>query len=108
MDILPFEKLIKHIIGIIMFKINSGGVPDCINMLFVTNSSVHDHNTRANKHLYKRKGKCEAIYRTFSYQGIYIWNLILTNININVSFPIFKKKLKSFLFNSNVEFRYTS
>ena len=45
MDILPFEKLVKHRIGIMMFKINSGGVPDCISMLFVTNNSVHDHNT---------------------------------------------------------------
>ena len=77
MDILPFEKLVKHRTGIMMFKIHSGSVPDCISMLFVTNNSVHDHNTRANKHLHKRKGKCEAIYRTFSYQGIYIWNLIL-------------------------------
>ena len=84
MDVLSFEKLVQHRIGIMMFNINSGGMPDCISMLFVIDNSVHDHNTRANKQLHNREGKCEIIYRTFSYQVIYIWNIILTNININV------------------------
>ena len=31
---------------------------------------------------------------TFMYQGIYIWNVILTNVNINASFVAFLKKNK--------------
>ena len=50
-----------------ILTIHSGGVSDYIRMLFVTNNFVHDHITRANKHLHKRKGKCKAIYGTFSY-----------------------------------------
>ena len=91
LDILPFEKLVNHRIGILMYTINSGCLPQCLNSLFTTNNSIHDHYTRANNHLRNRKGKSESIYSTFSYQGIYIWNVILTNININVSFVVFKK-----------------
>ena len=79
-----------------MFKIHSGGVPDCISQLFMTNNYGDDDNTRANKHLHKCKGKCEAIYRTFPYQGIYIWNLVLTDINIDISFLTFKKRSNYF------------
>ena len=88
LDILPFEKLVNHIIGILIYKINSGCLTQCFNSLFITNSSIHDHYTRGNNHLRNRKGKSEPIYSS-SYQGL--WNVILTNVNINVSFAVFKK-----------------
>ena len=59
----------------IMLKINSGDVPDCISSLFKTNNSASDHNTGANTHLYKQKSNCAAMYKTFPYQRIYIWNI---------------------------------
>ena len=48
-----------------MIKTYLCDVPECVSTLFTTNN-VHDHNTTANKDLYKRKSKHEAIYRTCS------------------------------------------
>ena len=48
----------------------------------------------------------EFIYRTFKFQSVYIWNGILQNININVSFSTFKHLLKHFLLNNNTSVRY--
>ena len=54
-----------------MFKIHSGGVPDCISQLFMTNNYGDDDNTRANKHLHKCKGKCEYIEHFHTKESIY-------------------------------------
>ena len=57
-------------------------------------------------HIHSFKGNNEFIYRTFKFQSVYIWNSILQNININVSFPTFKHLLKRFLLNNNTSVRY--
>ena len=40
------------------------------------------------------------------FQSVYVWNSILQNIKINVSFPTFKHLLKRFLLNNNTSVRY--
>ena len=40
------------------------------------------------------------------FQSVYVWNSILQNININVSFPTFKHLWKRFLLNNNTVVRY--
>ena len=40
--------------------------------------------------------KHEFMSKTFFYQGIRFWNVILDNIDINVSLVVFKNVLKSF------------
>ena len=46
--------------------------------------------TRNRFHLRIQKSKHEFIYNTFSHQSIYIWNMILNNLNMFVSFAKFK------------------
>ena len=86
--ILPFVTLVKYRIGLLMFKIAKHTVPISISRLFKLNSDVHNYNTRHAHHIHSFKGNNEFIYRTFKFQSVYIWNSILQNINMNVSFPI--------------------
>ena len=104
---LPFVTLVKYRIGLLMFKIVKLTVPISISRLFkLNNSDVHNYNTRQAHHIHSFKGNNELIYRTFKFQSVYVWNSILQNINIHVSFPICKHLLKRFLLNNNTSVRY--
>ena len=89
-----------------MFKIANHAVPISISRLFKLNSDIHNCNARQAHHIHSFKGNNEFIYRTFTFQCVYIWNSILQNININVSFPTFKHLLKRVLLNKNTSVRY--
>ena len=102
--ILPFVTLVKYRIGLLMFKIAKHTVPISISRLYKLNSDVHNSNTRQAHHIHSFKGNNGFIYRTFMFQGVYVWNSILQNINI--SFPTFKHLLKRFLLNNNISVRY--
>ena len=91
--ILPFITLVKYQIGLLMFKIAKHTIPISISSLYKFNSDVHNYNTRQAHHIHSLKGNNEFIYRTFMFQSVYVWNSILQNININVSFPTFKHLL---------------
>ena len=104
--ILPFVTSLKYRIGLLMFKIAKHTVPISISRLYQLNSDVHNYNTMQAHHIHSFKGKNELIYRTFKFQSVYIWNSILQNVNINVSFSTFKHLLKRFLLNNNISVRY--
>ena len=73
-----------------MFKIAKQTVPISISSLYNLNNEVHHYNTRQAHHIHSFKGNTAFIYRPFVFQSVYVWNSILQNININVSFPTFK------------------
>ena len=89
-----------------MFENGRHTVPISISRFYKLNSDVHKYNTRQARHIHSFKGNNEFIYRTFKFQSVYIWNNILQNININVSFRTFKQLLKCFLLNNNISVRY--
>ena len=104
--ILPFVTLVNYRIGLLMFKNAKYTVPISLYRLYKLNSDVHNYNTRQAHHIHLFKGNIEFIYRTFKFQSVYIWNIILYNININVSFPTLKHLLTRFLMNNNTSVRY--
>ena len=44
--LLPLDKLILNRIGIIMYKICNGLLPEVINVMYVSNKDIHSYNTR--------------------------------------------------------------
>ena len=61
-------------ISLLMYKYSIGEVPSPIFLLFRTNITYHEHNTRRASCLHTPIGRSEAIYQTFSYRGVHIWN----------------------------------
>ena len=106
-QVLQFHDLVKYKIGILMFKIYIGRSPKCVADTFKFNSSNHSHKTRNRFHLRIPKGNHEFIYKTFQFQGIYIWNFIIDNIDIKIPFNKFKTDLKLLLKNKSIDMRYS-
>ena len=79
-----------------MSKLSHGNVPKQIQNLYKSNNNVHTHYTRHAHHFHTVRGKSEYIYRTFAFQSVLIWNKLLLNINIYVSYTRFKHILKDF------------
>ena len=42
----------------------------------------------------------------FVFQSVFIWNTVIQNININVSYERFKHLLTDFLLSNDISFRY--
>ena len=77
-NILPFNTLVQYRIGLIMFKCNFELVPNTcsIKQLFVPNNSIHAHNARHRNCIHTFRGNNEFAYRTFTFQSVYLWNII--------------------------------
>ena len=105
-NILPFNTLVQYRIGLIMFKCNFELVPNSLKQMFVSNNSIHAHNTRHRNCIHTFRGNNEFAYRTFTFQSVYLWNIILANVSIDVSFLRFKHILKHFLVNTKLKLRY--
>ena len=80
-----------------MFKYSIGEVPKPISQLFRTNNEYHQYNTRNGSCLHAPIGKSEAIYHTFKYRGIHIWNHISNKVSTDVSYACFKHLVKHYI-----------
>ena len=105
LEILNFKQLVIHRIAMLMFKNAKQIVPIAIQMLFARNDQYHNSNARLSRSLHPSVGRGEAIYRSFSFHGVNIWNYISKHIPVNVTYIRFNKLTKSYLLNNNIIYR---
>ena len=60
------------------------------------NNTYHSYNTRRSDNLHTPVGRTEAIYKTFSFYGVHIWN------DWDVSYTSFKCVVKTYIQNNNI------
>ena len=72
LNILSFNILVMHRIGIFMHKIHLNKSSECISNMFTSRKEIHNHNTRQKLHLHIKRRNHEYVYRSFIYQGVYI------------------------------------
>ena len=103
-NILPLKKLVFQRLGLQLYKYEFGIIPIPLRSLFTKNSSVHNYNTRNSNKL--RPAIARHAYRDkdFRFISVHVWNYICDNVNINVSFPSFKKSLKCFILSEKFSF----
>ena len=97
LEILPIDKLIQNRIGLFMYKMFHGLHPIGISAMYSQNCDVHSHATRKKNNLHVAIGHSDLYAKSFYCTSIIIWNNIMNKINIALSFPKFKKLLKSYL-----------
>ena len=102
LEILNLKKLVIHRIAMLMFKNSKQIVPIAIHMLFARNDQYRNYNTRQSRSLHPSVGRGEAIYKSFSFHGVNIWNYLSKHIPTNLSYNRFNKLTKSYLLNNNV------
>ena len=90
-----------------MYKLHLGHMPQSVKDIFLDSNYCHSHNTRNKSHMRVDKQRHEFMSKTFYYQGIRFWNVILENIDINVSLFVFKNMLKQFLLVSQFTLKYS-
>ena len=91
-----------------MFKNEIGLVPKPISQLFTRNSEYHDYNIRHSSSLHLSVERGEAIYRSFSFHGINIWNQLKMHVPTGVSYICFKKLTLSYLIAKDIVYRMKS
>ena len=64
--LLPLDKLILNRIGIIMYKICNGLLPEVINVLYVSNKDIHSYKTRSSNLLRVPKGSTNFVKHQYS------------------------------------------
>ena len=86
-----------------MYKLSAGLLPDALNELYVKNNKIQHYPTR-NCDKYHIQTSTDS----FSNVSVRIWNVITTNINVNISFMQFKIVLiKLYLHENEVILKYT-
>ena len=65
-------------------------------------NEFHNYYTRQSQSLHTAVGRNEAIYNTFTFHGIRIWNYISTKNSVDVSYASFKHSLKLFIQNNSI------
>ena len=94
LNILNFNNLVVHRIGFMMFKYYKDLVPLPIVEVFARNYEFHNHYTRQSQSLHTAVSRNEAIYKTFTFHGITIWNYISTKFSVDVSHASLKTFFK--------------
>ena len=85
-----------------MYKLSNGLLPDALNELYIKKNKLHHYPTR----------NCDRYHiQTSTYRisnvSARIWNVITTNIDVNISFMQFKIVLKLYLHGNEAIWKYT-
>ena len=95
LGLLKIHGINKYLICKFMYRWYHNELPPSFKNIFVSVSSIHDHNTRQNTHLYFRKANTSLGKSKFSYRASYIWNLVLqARINPDTSECVFARTVK--------------
>ena len=85
-----------------MYKLSNGLLPEALNELYIKRNKIHNYPTR-NCDKYHIQTNTDS----FSNVSACIWNVIKTNIDVNIPFMQFKIVLKLYLHENEVILKYT-
>ena len=99
MAVLPIPQL--HEMQLLVFTHKclyaSTTLPDIFDKYFVTNTSIHSHNTKHQNDLHTPALNFKSGSRRTAYRSSLLWNNLPDNIKLISSLPLFKKHLKCFI-----------
>ena len=85
-----------------MYKLSNGLLPEALNELYIEKNKIHHYLTRNCD-----KYHIQTSTNSFSNVSDRIWNVITTNIDVNISFMQSKIVLKLYLHDNEVFLKYT-
>ena len=99
LNIIPLN---NYRIGLLGYKLSNGLLLEALNELYVKKNNIHHYPTR-NCDKYNVQTSTDS----FSNVSARIWNVITTNIDVNISFMQFKIGLQVYLHENEVILKYT-
>ena len=100
LNIIPLDSLYYHGIGLLMYKLSNGLLPEALNELYIKKNKIHHNPTRNCDKYYIQKST-----DSFSNVSARIWNVITTNIDVNISFMQCKIVFKLYLHENELKRR---
>ena len=97
LEILLLRCLYIFSVSLFMFKFHHNFFPPVLYELFRTNASIHPINTRQRHLLHVPRLFTNLSMKSIRFRGVFIWNQLNREININVSTHTFKTCLKTIL-----------
>ena len=102
LNIIPLNSLYYYRIWLLMYKLSNGLLPEALNQLYIKRNKI-DHYPTRNCYKYHIQTSTDS----FSNVSARIWNVITTNIDVNISFMQFKIVLKLYLHENEVILKCT-
>ena len=97
LKILQFNKLYFYAVAVFMYKYEHNLLPSIICMSITTdNRDVHQVNTRQADKVRPAKYRTVLASKSLRISAVGIWNDILSNLDVNLSFSLFEKRLFEF------------
>ena len=100
-------KIVINRIGIMMYKYANNLLPPVINDMYTTNSDVHNYTTRQKHLLHVNKSNINIYSRSFANTSARIWNVMQSEIEVNVSISKFKMSSKMYLQEHTLHSKYS-
>ena len=98
LKILNLDQIHNFLVGQMMFKYYQKKLPEIFNDFFTCNRDVHNHDTRQRLWLHPPKFDSELGLKSVAFQGVRLWNKIISSgMPLHISHMTFKKQLKSLI-----------
>ena len=94
--ILQFKKLYFYTVAVFMCKYEHNSLPSIFNHMYVYNRDVHQVNTRQADKVCPAKHRTVLASKSLRISAVGIWNDILSNLDVNLSFSLFQTRLFEF------------
>ncbi len=91
-------------IGLFMYSHTKGSLPSAFSNYFTLNNTIHQHYTRSSGKFHMKFKRTNYGRFSIKHKGPMIWNTlpdVLKNIR---SLQMFRKKLKTFVLNQNIDY----
>ena len=98
LNFLTFNAIYKQCVLVMMYKFNTGMLPDVLNNMFTRTNTIHNIATRQTGKLHVTYCKLQMTSKVLRHSGVLLWNNLPDDIRQQVSLSSFKFKLKLYLF----------
>ena len=106
--ILKIADLFNYNIGIFMYNLSVGELPDVFLHMFRRNSGVHNYPTRQRDAFHLPRTRTLFAKKTIMFTGPRFWNELPPEITSCLAASSFKRKLKQFLLNGYTGILHTN
>ena len=98
---LPMNLLFKYVLLILVYRCmnisSADSLPIVVKNMFVLNSNIHGHSTRAQSNIHLFKNSCSNSLGSGTYLGSSLWNDMPLSLKNSRNLVAFKKNLKPYL-----------
>ena len=103
LKLLNLKNIYIYASQLFMYKYHHGTVPHVFSSFFTRNSDIHTHDTRQQNKLHVSLIKYTFMTRFIRCIGVRLYNYFTDKLNWDCFYPTYKRNLKNYLINNDVD-----